>query len=93
MNILVWTDNDLDGTGAALIIKWLYGSKAKTFLINEVSESTISGKFKGVLGTLDHYDKIFILDLDLTPEVIEVVDKSNVVVIDHHIKNLKQRVT
>ena len=33
------------------------------------------GKFKGVLGTLDHYDKVFILDLDLQPEVIEVVDK------------------
>ena len=91
MNILVWTDNDLDGTGAALIIKWLYGSKAKTFLINEVSESTISGKFKGALGTLDHYDKIFILDLDLTPEVIEIVDKSNVVVIDHHTAHVKNK--
>lgn len=91
MNILVWTDNDLDGTGAALIIKWLYGSKAKAFLINEVSESTISGKFKGVLGTLDHYDKIFILDLDLTPEVIEVVDRSNVVVIDHHASHVKNK--
>ena len=65
MNILVWTDNDLDGAGAALVIKWLYSEKAKVFRINETTESTISGKFKGTLGTLDHYDKIFILDLDL----------------------------
>ena len=89
MNILVWTDNDLDGAGSALVIKWLYNSKAKTFLINEVSESTLSGKFKGALGTLDHYDKVFILDLDLPIEVIEVVDKKNVVVIDHHATHVK----
>ena len=91
MNILVWTDNDLDGAGSALVIKWLYNSKAKTFLINEVSESTLSGKFKGVLGTLDHYDKVFILDLDLQPEVIKVVDKKNVVVIDHHATHVKNK--
>tara|TARA_R110000824_G_scaffold257314_1_gene446273 strand:+ start:170 stop:1042 length:873 start_codon:yes stop_codon:yes gene_type:complete len=84
VNILVWTDNDLDGAGAALVIKWLYGSKANTFLINEVSESTISGKFKGLQGTLDHYDKVFVLDLDLDPDAINVIDKPNVVVIDHH---------
>ena len=69
MNILVWTDNDLDGAGAALAIKWLYSEKGKVFRINEVTESTILGKFKGALGTLDHYDKIFILDLDLKPEL------------------------
>jgi|TARA_R110002020_G_scaffold11922_4_gene44441 oligoribonuclease NrnB/cAMP/cGMP phosphodiesterase (DHH superfamily) len=91
VNILVWTDNDLDGAGASLVIKWLYSSKAKTFLINEVSESTISGKFKGILGTLDHYDKVFILDLDLQPEVIKVIDKENVVVIDHHATHVKNK--
>ena len=86
MNILVWTDRDLDGAGSALAIKWLYGSKADTFIIHEVTVPTISGKFKGVLGTLDHYDKIYILDLDLTssPEASKVVDRDNVVIIDHH---------
>ena len=75
MNILVWTDNDLDGAGSALVIKWLYNEKAKVFRINEVSESTITGKFKGALGALDHYDKVFILDLDLPLEAIELVDR------------------
>ena len=91
MNILVWTDNDLDGAGAALVIKWLYSSKARSFIINEVSESTISGKFKGVLGTLDHYDKIFIVDLDLPVDAIEIVDKENVIVIDHHATHVKNK--
>ena len=91
MNILVWTDNDLDGAGAALVIKWLYSEKAKVFRINETTESTISGKFKGTLGTLDHYDKIFILDLDLKPDVIKVIDKPNVVVIDHHIQHVSNK--
>jgi len=91
VNILVWTDNDLDGAGAALVIKWLYSEKAKVFRINETTESTISGKFKGTLGTLDHYDKIFILDLDLKPDVIKVIDKPNVVVIDHHIQHVSNK--
>ena len=91
MNILVWTDNDLDGAGAALAIKWLYSEKAKVFRINEVTESTILGKFKGALGTLDHYDKIFILDLDLKPDAIKVIDRPNVVVIDHHIQHVSHK--
>ena len=91
MNILVWTDSDLDGAGAALVLKWLYNKKAKVFRINEVTESTISGKFKGVLETLDYYDKVFILDLDLPPDVIEVIDKKNVVVIDHHVQHVKNK--
>ena len=91
MNILVWTDNDLDGAGSALVIKWLYNEKAKVFRINEVSESTITGKFKGALGTLDHYDKVFILDLDLPVEAIELVDRKNVVVIDHHATHVKNK--
>ena len=62
MNILVWTDRDLDGAGSALAIKWLYGSKADTFIVHEVTGITLSGKFKGALGTLDHYDKIYVLD-------------------------------
>jgi oligoribonuclease NrnB/cAMP/cGMP phosphodiesterase (DHH superfamily) len=91
VNILVWTDNDLDGAGSALVIKWLYNEKAKVFRINEVSESTITGKFKGALGTLDHYDKVFILDLDLPVEAIELVDRKNVVVIDHHATHVKNK--
>ena len=83
MNIQVWTDTDLHGAGSALVLKWLY-KDAKAFNINDVSEYTFSGKFKGALHSLDHYDRVYIVDLDLTPEQIKLADKSNVVVIDAH---------
>ena len=91
MNILVWTDSDLHGAGAALAIKWLYSKKAKVFRINEVTESTILGKFKGALDTLDYYDKIFVLDLDLKPDIIKIIDRPNVVVIDTHKNHIKNK--
>lgn len=83
MNIQVWTDTDLHGAGSALVLKWLY-KDAKAFNIQDVSESTLSGRFKGALHTLDHYDRVFVVDLDLTPEQIHLVDRDNVVVIDTH---------
>lgn len=83
MNIQVWTDTDLHGAGGALLLKWLY-KNSKTFNINDVTESTFTGRFKGSLNTLDHYDRIFIIDLDLDKEQIELVDRGNVVVIDTH---------
>jgi oligoribonuclease NrnB/cAMP/cGMP phosphodiesterase (DHH superfamily) len=83
VNIQVWTDTDLHGAGGALVLKWLY-KNSKTFNINDVTESTFTGRFKGALSTLDHYDRIFIIDLDLNKEQIELVDKGNVVVIDSH---------
>ena len=69
MNIQVWTDTDLHGAGSALVLKWLY-KDADTFSINDVSESTIAGRFKGALHTIDHYDRVYIVDLDLAPEQI-----------------------
>ena len=74
MNIQVWTDTDLHGAGATLLLKWLY-SDSKTFNINDVTESTFSGRFKGSLNSLDHYDRIFIVDLDISKDQIELIDK------------------
>ena len=83
MNIQVWTDTDLHGAGSALVLKWLY-KDAKIFSINDVSEYTFTGKFKGAQESLDHYDRVYIIDLDLTPEQIKLADKPNVVVVDAH---------
>lgn len=83
MNIQIWTDTDLHGAGATLVLKWLY-SKSNVFNINDVTESTFSGKFKGALNTLDHYDRIFIVDLDLNEDQAKLADRKNVVIIDTH---------
>tara|TARA_R110000744_G_scaffold151560_4_gene265097 strand:- start:7841 stop:8716 length:876 start_codon:yes stop_codon:yes gene_type:complete len=84
VNILIWTDNDLDGAASALLIKKLYGTKATKLTIHEVTELTLAGKFKAAKDTLGHYDAIYILDLDLKEEDIQMVDIDKVVVIDHH---------
>ena len=90
MNIQVWTDTDLHGAGSALVLKWLY-KDAKSFNINDVTEYTFTGKFKGALQTLDHYDRVFIVDLDLTPEQIKLADRGNVVIIDTHKNHIKNK--
>jgi len=90
VNIQVWTDTDLHGAGGALLLKWLY-KNSETFNINDVTESTFTGRFKGVLDTLDHYDRIFIVDLDLNEEQIKLVDRDNVVVIDSHKNHSKYK--
>ena len=90
MNIQVWTDTDLHGAGGALVLKWLY-KNSETFNINDVTESTFTGRFKGALDTLDHYDRIFIVDLDLNEEQIKLVDRNNVVVIDGHKNHSKYK--
>ena len=90
MNIQVWTDTDLHGAGGALLLKWLY-KNSETFNINDVTESTFTGRFKGALDTLDHYDRIFIVDLDLNEDQIKLVDRDNVVVIDGHKNHSKYK--
>ena len=90
MNIQVWTDTDLHGAGGALLLKWLY-KNSETFNINDVTESTFTGRFRGALDTLDHYDRIFIVDLDLNEEQVKLADRDNVVVIDGHKNHSKYK--
>jgi len=90
VNIQVWNYTDLHGAGSALVLKWLY-KEAETFSINDVSEYTFTGRFKGASQTLDHYDRVYIVDLDLSPEQIKLADRDNVVVIDTHKNHIKNK--
>lgn len=83
MNILVYTDNDLDGAGSALVLKWVYGNSAN-IVIEEVGESTIVSKIAAKNGALDTFDKVFVTDLALTADLIPHVDRHNFFIFDHH---------
>ena len=85
MRVLVFTDNDLDGAGSALFIKWLYKNKLTSFKVVEATESTIINEFNN--HNVDDFDKIFILDIDLNKQQIPHIDDSRVVVFDHHIQH------
>jgi nanoRNase/pAp phosphatase (c-di-AMP/oligoRNAs hydrolase) len=86
--IFVWSDSDLDGAGSILALKWLYESKVQPIRFEHESVwngQDLSQKMsKWFEQNYDKYDKIYICDLSLAENVIEIVDKQNVVVIDHH---------
>lgn len=87
MNILIFTDYDLDGAGSALFIKWLYGKKITDLVIVEATETSLITELKAREHTLNHFDKVFVLDLDLNDEAIKLVDHNNFVIVDHHIQH------
>lgn len=78
----VWTDADLDGAGSYLTLTWLLGSK---FPYTVSPSNTFRAAFLEwqKLHKISDYEKIFILDLDVS-ENVDIVDHPNVVIIDHH---------
>ena len=88
MNILIYTDNDLDGAGSALVLKWYFETIANV-VIEETGESTLVSKLQSKNGALDTFDKVFICDLALTADLIPHVDRENFVIFDHHIDHSK----
>lgn len=90
MKILVFTDNDLDGAGSALFIKWLFNHKLSLFTVVDTTEATFTNDFKSREELIGIYDRVFILDLDLTEKQIKLVDQQHVVVVDHHIPHSRK---
>lgn len=88
MNVLIYTDNDLDGAGSALVLKWYFETIANV-VVEETGESTLLSKLKSKNGALDTFDKVFICDLALTEEHIPGVDRENFVIFDHHVDHSK----
>lgn len=88
MNILIYTDNDLDGAGSALVLKWYFETIANV-VIEETGESTLVSKLKAKGESLETFDKVFICDLALTADLIPHVDRENFVIFDHHIDHSK----
>ena len=85
MKILVFTDNDLDGAGSALFIKWLFRDKLQEFDVIDTTEGTFTNDFKQHEPSFNNYDRVFILDLDLSYEQATFVNHEKVVIVDHHV--------
>lgn len=83
--IHVFTDCDLDGAGAYLVLSLLLKKKL-TYSVTRVVD--VQQKMLHWIKTNDikTYDHVYILDLDLSqyPDVLLAFDQSNVTVIDHH---------
>ena len=79
----IFTDIDLDGAMSYLLFLWLNGAYIP-YISTRVTDFHKS--FTGWLKYHDikQYDQIYILDLDISQDSLELVDHENVVIIDHH---------
>lgn len=81
--IMVFTDCDLDGAGSYVTFKWL----TKLNIPAEIcSQSNFRKTFLNWCSKNkpESYDKIYIMDLDVSQDHLDLVDKPNVTIIDHH---------
>ena len=81
----VFTDCDLDGAGAYLVLSTLLDQKMSYTVtrVVDVQEKMLGWLTKNKLSSYDH---VYVLDLDLSqyPDVMSAFDQSNVTIIDHH---------
>lgn len=82
MKTIVFTDADLDGSMSYLMLKWTSTNKLpyKVTTVTKFHDDFTAWSRKN---KIDEYDKIFILDLDVSKS-LDLIDRSNVYIIDHH---------
>ena len=80
----IFTDIDLDGAMSYTLFTWLTGNKKIPYISTRVSDFKKSFQGWQKNNNVDKYDQIYILDLDISQDSIELVDRDNVVIIDHH---------
>lgn len=87
---IVFTDCDLDGIGSYLVFKWFTGTDAEHKICSQSNfRKTFSGHF--AKRSVEDYNKIYIFDLDVSQENLDLVDHENVVIIDHHDTHIKNQ--
>lgn len=84
MKNFCFTHYDLDGASSYLMLRWVYGGMPY--------KKTTPTRFREdftqwlVSNNINDYDKIFILDLDVSDSA-DLIDRKNVFIIDHHISH------
>ncbi|NBW33530.1 MAG: hypothetical protein EBR30_00580 [Cytophagia bacterium] len=88
--IFVFTDFDLDGTTSLLALHWALGAKPGQISFKSTTVSNFRREYLNWLNEHkpDAYEKIYILDLDVSNS-IDLVDRSNFIIIDHHLTHVK----
>ena len=86
----VFTDIDLDGAVSYLCLCWISG---KQLPVISTRVSDFKKSFEGWLKwhQIDQYDQIYILDMDISQDSLELVDHPNVAIIDHHSTHVQNK--
>lgn len=82
--IHVFTDSDLDGAASLLTFRWLLNPRYSTHTITRVTDFKKDFTRFTAKQPLSKFEKVFILDLDVSQDCLDLVDKKNVVIVDHH---------
>jgi nanoRNase/pAp phosphatase (c-di-AMP/oligoRNAs hydrolase) len=84
MKIHVFTDCDLDGAASLLAFNWLVNDSNTTYTITRVTDfrRTFLEWLKS--NNIEDYEKIFIIDLDVSQDSVDIVDRENIIIVDHH---------
>lgn len=90
--IHVFTDFDLDGVASLLMLHWALGAKPGQLSFKTTTVTNFRKEFLNWLdqNNINDFDKIYILDLDVAKHT-DLVDKKNVVIIDHHLTHVKAK--
>jgi oligoribonuclease NrnB/cAMP/cGMP phosphodiesterase (DHH superfamily) len=90
--IYVFTDFDLDGVASLLMLHWALGAKPGQLVFKTTTVTNFRRDFLTFLdqNNANDFDKIYILDLDVAKNA-DLVDRKNVVVIDHHLTHVKAK--
>lgn len=81
---VIFTDCDLDGIGSYLVFRWFTGMDKVEHHI--CSQSNFRKTFSSwcMKNDIDKYHKVYIFDLDVSQDNLDLVDRKNVSIIDHH---------
>ena len=82
--IHIFTDCDLDGATSLLAFNWLVNDTNTTSTITRVTDFRRSFLEWLKTNNTKDYEKIFIMDLDVSQDSADIVDLDNVVILDHH---------
>lgn len=84
-NIHIFTHNDLDGIGCLQTFIWCFPEANITYTtISSSSEFNKEYYKANKKKEIDSYDKVFVTDLSLLEQDLNLIDKKNVIFIDHH---------
>lgn len=83
MKKMIFTDCDLDGIGTYMMFKWYTKYKGEMEIC---SQSNFRKTYTAwsQKNNPDDYDKIYIFDLDVSQNNLDIIDRKNVVIVDHH---------
>lgn len=86
----IFTDIDLDGAMSYLLMEWAIG-RSVPYIATRTQDFRTAFSNWLAKNKITDYDAVYILDLDISEHCAELVDKPNVIIIDHHESHVRNR--